>query len=140
MDKQDIQNIRNWRRRGYYSEMRLVKLLQKHGFNALRIPLSNPSLNPLPDVLARREEDTYAFEVKNGNFQVVIHRHQILKLFEFLEQYITSDRSLKHVILACHLGRIWKFKELKWKLYDTDSIPDKVTVSRKNRSNWKYKP
>ena len=67
-----------------------------------------------------------------------IPKHQILKLFEFLDKFVTTDRSLKHVILACHLGRIWKFKELPWKLYDNKTIPEAVRVSRKSRSNWKY--
>ena len=97
-------------------------------------------MNPLPDVLARREQDTYAFEVKNANYMATIPKHQILKLFEFLDKFVTTDRNLKHVILACHLGRIWKFKEVAWRHYGHDTIPETLKVSRKSRSNWKYRP
>jgi Holliday junction resolvase len=44
----------------------LCKNLQALGFEAVRIPVSNPSMNPLPDVIARRSSDVYAFEVKNA--------------------------------------------------------------------------
>jgi len=60
--------IRRWRRRGFYSETVLVKLLQKNGYNAVRIPVSNPSLSPLPDVIARKDLHVYAFEVKNAKY------------------------------------------------------------------------
>ena len=42
----DKGEIRRWRRRGFYNETVLVKLLQKNGYNAVRIPVSNPSLSP----------------------------------------------------------------------------------------------
>ncbi|MGF3573729.1 MAG: hypothetical protein ACQXXG_09980, partial [Candidatus Bathyarchaeia archaeon] len=59
--------LRRWRKRGFYSENVLVKRLQKNGYNAVRIPVSNPSLSPLPDIMARKGEHTYAFEVKNAS-------------------------------------------------------------------------
>jgi Holliday junction resolvase len=53
MREVDKAEIRRWRKRGFYSENALVKLLQKNGYHAVRVPVSNPSLNPLPDVMAR---------------------------------------------------------------------------------------
>ena len=50
----DKDEIRRWRKRGFYSENVLVKLLGKKGYNAVRVPVSNPSLNPLPDIMARK--------------------------------------------------------------------------------------
>jgi len=64
--KVDEAGIRRWRRRGFYSETVLVKLLEKNGYNAVRVPVSNPSLSPLPDVIARKDLHVYAFEVKNA--------------------------------------------------------------------------
>jgi len=64
--------LRRWRKRGFYSETILVKRLQKNGYNAVQIPVSNPSLNPLPDIMARKGAHMYAFEVKNA---------QLLRLF-----------------------------------------------------------
>ena len=60
----DRVRLRRWRKRGFYSETVLVKLLQKKGYNAVRVPVSNPSLNPLPDIMARKGAHSYAFEVK----------------------------------------------------------------------------
>ena len=60
--------LRRWRKRGFYSETVLVKLLQKKGYNAVRVPVSNPSLNPLPDIMARKGKHVYAFEVKNASY------------------------------------------------------------------------
>jgi hypothetical protein len=64
----DRVRLRRWRKRGFYSESVLVKLLQKKGYNAVRIPVSNPSLNPLPDIIGRKGNHSYAFEVKNASY------------------------------------------------------------------------
>ncbi len=82
--------LRRWRKRGFYSETVLVKLLQKKGYNAVRVPVSNPSLNPLPDVMARKGKHIYAFEVKNASYYAYFPRVQIDKLFRFLDQFIPS--------------------------------------------------
>jgi len=49
------EGIHKWRRRGFYSEAMLVKILEKSGYKAVRVPVSNLSLNPLPDVIARHD-------------------------------------------------------------------------------------
>ena len=73
--------LRRWRKRGFYSESVLVKLLQKNGYSAVRIPVSNPSLSPLPDVIARKDLHVYAFEVKNARYYAYFPRKQVEKLF-----------------------------------------------------------
>ena len=80
--------LRRWRKRGFYSETVLVKLLQKNGYNAVRIPVSNPSLSPLPDLMARKGVHTYAFEVKNASYYAYFPKQQIDKLFRFLNELI----------------------------------------------------
>ena len=76
--------LRRWRKRGFYSETVLVKLLQKKGYYAVRVPVSNPSLNPLPDIMARKGLHNYAFEVKNASYYAYFPKEQIDKLFRFL--------------------------------------------------------
>ncbi len=110
----DRVRLRRWRKRGFYSETVLVKLLQKKGYHAVRIPVSNPSLNPLPDVIARRGNHTYAFEVKNATYYAYYPQLQIDKLFRFLNEFITSDKEYKHAVVAAHLGKRWLFREVPW--------------------------
>ena len=131
----DKDAIRRWRRRGFYSENVLVKLLQKNGFKAVRIPVSNPSLNPLPDVIPRKDNDVYAFEVKNASYYAYFPKQQIEKLFRFLDEIIPIDRQLKHPVVAAHLGKKWIFKELSWDLWEKNKLPEKVRILKRDRGN-----
>jgi Holliday junction resolvase len=132
----DKDAIRRWRKRGFYSESVLVKLLQKNGYNAVRIPVSNPSLNPLPDVVARKGLHVYAFEVKNAGYYAYFPKQQIEKLFRFLEELIPLDKAYKHAIVAAHLGKKWVFKEIKWADWESNKIPEKVRVLKRDRGNF----
>ena len=100
-----LKGIRKWRRRGYYSERRLCKNLQALGFEAVRIPVSNPSMNPLPDVIARKSSDVYAFEVKNAKRYACFPCKEITKLFQYLEKSVPLPESHLHAVLAAHLGK-----------------------------------
>ncbi|MEM2561713.1 MAG: hypothetical protein QXT06_05230 [Candidatus Bathyarchaeia archaeon] len=133
----DKDAIRRWRRRGFYSENVLVKLLQGRGYNAVRIPVSNPSLNPLPDVIARKEQNIYAFEVKNASYYAYFPKKQIEKLFRFLEELIPLGREYKHAIVAAHLGKKWVFKKIDWESWEKGELPDKVRVLKRDRGNFK---
>jgi len=133
----DINAIRRWRRRGFYSENALVKLLQKNGYNAVRIPVSNPSLSPLPDVVARKGSHIYAFEVKNAGYYAYFPKQQIEKLFRFLDELIPLDNQFKHAVVAAHLGKKWVFKEISWKDWENGKIPEKVRVLKRDKGNFK---
>jgi len=133
----DINAIRRWRRRGFYSENALVKLLQKNGYNAVRIPVSNPSLSPLPDVVARKGSHIYAFEVKNAGYYAYFPKQQIEKLFRFLEELIPLENQFKHAVVAAHLGKKWIFKEISWKDWESGKIPEKVRVLKRDKGNLK---
>ena len=133
----DKARIRRWRKRGFYSENVLVKLLKKHGFNAVRVPVSNPSLSPLPDVIARKDKDVYAFEVKNASYYAYFPKKQIDKLFRFLEELIPLEREFKHAVLAAHLGKKWIFKELNWKDWEEGKLPEKARILKRDRGNFK---
>ena len=126
---------RRWRKRGFYSETVLVKLLQKKGYNAVRVPVSNPSLNPLPDVMARKGMHSYAFEVKNASYYAYFPKPQIDKLFRFLDQFIPSGHEYKHAVVTAHLGKRWLFKEISWADWEKNKLPDKVRILKRDRGN-----
>lgn len=134
----DTKKIRNWRRRGFYSETVLVKKLKKAGYEAVRVPVSNPSMNPLPDVIARKGLHAYAFEVKNARYYAYFAKSQIEKLFEFLDRFIPLPyNQYKHAVLAAHLGKRWIFKELKWDEWKHGKLPEKARIVKRDKGNWK---
>mgnify|MGYP006268914135 FL=1 len=132
----DKDEIRRWRKRGFYSENVLVKLLNKNGFQAARIPVSNPSLNPLPDVIGRKGGHIYAFEVKNASFYAYFPKQQVDKLFRFLHELIPMENAYKHAVLAAHLGKRWVFKEMPWKDWEKGKLPDKARILKRDRGNF----
>jgi Holliday junction resolvase len=131
----DKDAIRRWRKRGFYSENALVKLLQKNGYYSVRIPVSNPSLNPLPDVMARKDTDVYAFEVKNAKYYAYFPKQQVDKLFRFLNELIPVEKEYKHAVVAAHLGKRWIFREIPWKDYEKGKLQDKVRILKRDRGN-----
>jgi len=139
MRKVDADSIRRWRRRGFYSESVLVKLLEKHGYKAVRVPVSNPSANPLPDVIARRELHVYAFEVKNASYYAYFPRSQIDKLFRFLDELVPIPKQYKHSVLAAHLGKKWIFKEVPWSVWEKGKLPEKARILKRDRGNFNLK-
>jgi Holliday junction resolvase len=112
-----------------------VKLLQKKGYSAVRVPVSNPSLNPLPDIIARKGEHSYAFEVKNASYYAYFPKQQIDKLFRFLNELIPGSNETKHAVVAAHLGKKWLFREISWADWERDKIPDKVRILKRDRGN-----
>jgi len=124
------------RRRGFLSETMLVKKLEKHGYLAVRVPVSNPSGNPLPDVIARKNEDVFAFEVKTAEYYAYFPRKQVGKLFAFLDQFIPIPPQYKHAVLSACFSRRWVFRELEWIDWQRDAIPDKVRVMKRDRGNF----
>jgi Holliday junction resolvase len=132
----DKDAIRRWRKRGFYTENALVKLLQKNGYNAVRVPVSNPSLNPLPDIMARKNSEMYAFEVKNAKYYAYFPKQQIEKLFRFLNELVPVDKEHKHAVLVAHLGKRWIFKELNWRDYEKSKLPEKARILKRDRGNF----
>jgi len=132
----DKDAIRRWRKRGFYAENALVKLLQKNGYKAVRVPVSNPSLNPLPDIMARKNSEMYAFEVKNAKYYAYFPKQQIEKLFRFLNELVPTDNEHKHAVLAAHLGKRWIFKEIGWRDYEKGKLPEKARILKRDRGNF----
>ena len=135
MKQVDKDAIRRWRKRGFYTENALVKLLQKNGYNAVRVPVSNPSLNPLPDIIARKNSEIYAFEVKNAKYYAYYPKQQIEKLFRFLNELVPVENAHKHAVLGAHLGKRWIFKEIDWRDYEKSRLPEKARILKRDRGN-----
>lgn len=135
----DKVKIRRWRRRGFYSESVLVKLLGKNGYNAVRVPVSNPSMSPLPDVIARKDQHVYAFEVKNSRYYAYFPKKQVEKLFRFLDELVPTSNQCKHAVLAAHLGKKWIFKRIDWKVWEKNELPEKERIVKRDRGNFKIK-
>jgi len=133
----DKLRLRRWRNRGFYSERALVTLLKKNGYNAVRIPVSAPSLSPLPDVVARKNNNVFAFEVKNSSYFAYFPKQQIDKLFRFLDEFFPIEKENKYAILAAHLKKKWLFKRVSWKDWENDKILEKMRITRSNRGNFK---
>ncbi len=124
------------RRRGFLSETMLVKRLEKHGYSAVRIPVSNPSRNPLPDVIARKDEDVFAFEVKTADYYAYFPGKQIEKLFAFLDRFIPIPSQHKHAVLSARFRRRWIFRELEWADWQKGAIPEKIRILKRDRGNF----
>ncbi len=135
----DRAEIRRWRRRGFYSETVLVKLLERNGYKAVRVPVSNPSLSPLPDVIGRRDLHVYAFEVKNAKYYAYYPRRQVEKLFRFLDELVPIPNQYKHAVLGAHLGKKWIFKQVEWKKWEKNKLPEKDRIIKRDRGNFKLK-
>ena len=131
--------IQRWRKRGFRSETALVKKLEKQGYKAVRVPVSNPSRNPLPDVIARRNQHVYAFEVKSAGYYAYFPKRQIEKLFRFLDELIPLDRQYKHAVLAAHFGRRWIFREINWKHWETGKLAEQERILKRDRGNFDFK-
>lgn len=132
-------SIQRWRKRGFYSETALVKKLEKQGYKAVRVPVSNPSRNLLPDVIARRGEHVYAFEVKTASYYAYFPKKQIEKLFNFLDQLIPLPPQYKHAILAAHFGRRWIFREISWKDWEEGKLAEQERVLKRDKGNFDLK-
>ena len=98
--------VRRIKKRGYDAERELVKKLREAGFKALRIPVSSPSKEPLPDVFAIKGDAILAFEVKSHKRYAYYRRDQVAKLHEFLDIHRIYPRRL--AVLAA------KFKYKGW--------------------------
>ena len=81
----DRKQVRRMKKRGYDAERELVKKFREAGFSALRVPVSAPSNEPLPDIFAIKDKTIVACEVKSQERYAYYKRKQVEKLLEFLD-------------------------------------------------------
>lgn len=124
-----VKEIRRIRKRGYQAERDLVRKLREAGFKSVRIPVSAPSREPLPDVFATKGDCIVAFEVKAPNAErAYFPRDQIKKLFDFLEMF--EAYSLKLAVIGAKFPYRWVFKKI-------DRVDD-YSISRSEKSNINF--
>ena len=98
--------VRAMKKRGYDAERELVAMMRDSGFDAIRVPVSAPSKEALPDVFAVKGSSIIAFEVKSQLRYAYYKRDQVSKLQQFLEIHRIYPR--KFAVLAA------KFKYHGW--------------------------
>jgi len=108
--------IRRMKKRGYDAERELVKMLRNAGFHSVRIPVSAPSNEPLPDVFGVRNNAILSIEVKSQARYAYYKKKQIVKLFEFLD--IHKIYPIRIAVIAA------KFKYKGWAFQDIEKPGD----------------
>jgi Holliday junction resolvase len=94
---------------GYRAERDLVKKLRVKGYKAVRVPVSAPSSEPLPDVFATKDGCILAFEVKStSSDRIYFKQEQVKKIVDFLSMFEVYDK--KKVVLAGKFPYKWVFK------------------------------
>ncbi|MEM4726645.1 MAG: Holliday junction resolvase Hjc [Candidatus Bathyarchaeia archaeon] len=100
--------VRRMKKRGYDAERELVQKLREMGFEAVRIPVSAPSSEPLPDVFAIKGDMILAFEVKSQGSYTYFKKEQVAKLHEFLNIHRQYPKRLA-VLAAKFRYKGWAF-------------------------------
>lgn len=104
-----FKEIRRIKKRGYEAERELVHKLRGSGFKAVRVPVSAPSGEPLPDVFATKGDCLVAFEVKAPKAErAYFPKDQVEKLFFFLNFFEPFDQKL--AVLGAKFPRKWVLK------------------------------
>lgn len=111
--------VRRMKKRGYDAERELVKMFREADFDAIRVPVSAPSSEPLPDVFAIRDKTILAFEVKSQERYAYYKRKQVEKLHEFLK--IHKIYPVRLAVLAA------KFKYKGW-TFEIAEKPDDYSL------------
>jgi len=125
-----VKEIKRIRRRGYRAERELVRKFRKWGFKAVRIPVSAPSSEPLPDLFATKGDALLAFEIKASSSEnVYFHKAQIEKLFDFLGMFETYKRRI--AIIGAKFPYRWTFRQV-------ERIDDYV-IRKEEKSNITFK-
>lgn len=107
---------------GKNAEREIVSILRDYGFKSVRIPTSNSSPNPLPDVFATLGEVLIAIEVKSTwEPRVKVRWYQVSKVLEFLDMF----QPMRGIPLVAV-----KFKHIhSWKVVELSRTQEDVVVS-----------
>jgi len=92
-----LKQVRAMKKRGYDAERELVQMMREQGFNAVRVPVSAPSTEPLPDVFAVKGNNVIAFEVKSQVKYAYYKSDQIRKLNAFLDIHKIYPKGMQYL-------------------------------------------
>jgi len=111
---------------GKNAERELVSILRELGFNAVRIPTSNSSPNPLPDVFATKDNLLLAIECKSTwENKVKVKEKQVRKLFDFLSMFATMEGI---PLIAV------KFKSIhEWRVFILGKVEDVIVTTENTK-------
>ena len=115
------------KKRGYDAERELVHMFRDVGYDAIRVPVSAPSSEPLPDVFAIKGDVILSIEVKAQERYAYYKKDQVKKLFEFLEIHKIYPR--RYAILA------GKFKYKGW-WFDIAVKLDDYIIKKDQGMTW----
>jgi len=119
--------VRAMKKRGYDAERELVHMLRDAGYDAIRVPVSAPSTEPLPDVFAIKGDSILAVEVKAQVRYAYYKRDQVQKLHEFLRIHRIYPK--RFAVLA------GKFKYKGW-WFDLAEKVDDFTIKVDQGMTW----
>lgn len=120
--------VRAIKKRGYDAERELVHKLRDNGYYAIRIPVSAPSNESLPDVFAVKDDSILSIEVKSQARYSYYKRAQVEKLFGFLDIHKLYPR--RYAVLAA------KFKYRGW-WFDVVQKPGDYNLKIGKGMTWK---
>ncbi|MCW4050169.1 MAG: Holliday junction resolvase Hjc [Candidatus Bathyarchaeota archaeon] len=120
--------VRAMKKRGYDAEREVVHMFRDEGYYAIRIPVSAPSREPLPDVFAIKGKTLLAIEVKSQVRYAYYKRDQVSKLHEFLQMFSLYPRP--YAVLAA------KFKYKGWWFGLAEKLDD-YTLKINDGLRWK---
>ena len=107
-----------------------MRKLRVHGFRAVRIPVSAPSKEPLPDVLATKDDRLLAFEVKAPRAKrAYFRKDQVNKLFRFLDLFEPYPQ--KQAVLAAKFPYSWTLKII--------NKPDDYVLHKGEKNSFRFK-
>lgn len=108
--------VRAMKKRGYDAERELVGMMRDNGFDAIRVPVSAPSNEALPDVFAVKDKAIVAFEVKSQLRYSYYKASQVDKLLKYLEIHRIYPR--RYAVLA------GKYKYKGWRFMVVEKLGD----------------
>lgn len=107
-----VKEIKRIKKKGYCAERELTKKLRSLGFSSVRVPVSAPSAEPLPDVFAMKGSCLLAFEVKAQSGERTYYpKDQIKKLFDFLRMF--EPYETKIAVICAKFPYQWVFKQVE---------------------------
>ena len=119
--------FRAMKKLGYDAERELVHMFRDVGYDAIRVPVSAPSSEPLPDVFAIKGDVILSIEVKAQERYAYYKKDQVKKVFEFLEIHKIYPR--RYAILA------GKFKYKGW-WFDIAAKLDDYIIKKDQGMTW----
>ncbi len=109
------------KRKGVNAERKLLELLWKYKFAAVRVAGSACSKYPMPDIVAGKGEKKFAIECKLANAEkIYVSERSIAKLLEFSHIFGCKP------ILAVNYNKEWFF-------FEVDGLHKKFEISSAKR-------